>query len=485
MPYAAAPDDARQARATKFAAALSSTLAALGITLLKLATGLWTGSLGMLSEAAHSAIDLVASTMTLFSVRVSDRPADEDHNYGHGKIESLSAFVETGLMLGSSVLIVTEAVRRIVFKERLALTFSIAPFVVLLLSLLVDFTRSRKLARVAAEHRSDALEADALHFRTDMWASSAVLIGLAATYAGEHWRIPALRYADPLAGMAVAGVILYITWKLTRKTIDSLLDAAPRETRARMSRELTRDLESIDGVLAVSRIRTRRAGANYFADLTLELPRSLSFQRSEQITIAATEAVRRHLPDADVVVHSIPTATLAENVHDRIRAVALRLNLQIHDVAVQALGHEQLHVEQDLEVDETMTMRQAHDVVTQLESEIQKEIPEITSILTHIESLPATIEKPASLERSREIETRLRRAASRFPEILDIHDVIVMRLGSTGIHLQVNCHCTLPDDLPMGRVHSVITALEGAFRLEAPEVDRLFIHPEPATDNRR
>lgn len=486
MIYTAAPEDTRQTRAEKRSAALSSVLAALAITLLKFLTGLLTGSLGMLSEAAHSTIDLVAAAITLFSVGVSDRPADESHNYGHGKVESLSAFIESGLMLASCIWIVTEAIRRIIYKERLSLSLSIWPFAVLLLSIAVDFTRSRRLARVAREQRSDALEADALHFSTDIWSSLAVLIGLSATLAGERWNITSLKLADPIAALAVAGVILYVTWKLARRTIDSLLDATPSESRDKMRRELIRDLRSIDGVLSVDRLRTRRSGSSYFADLTLGLARNLTFQRSEQITATATEAVQRHLPGADVVVHSVPTASLAESVHDRIRAVAAQSNLAIHDVTVQQFNR-QLHVEQHLEVDETMPLRRAHDLATNLEADIRKEIPEIATILTHIESLPATIEHPASQERNRALEVRLRRAAAAFPEILDIHDVIVTRLGPPNeeAHVQVNCHCTLPDDLPMSRVHAVITALEGAFKLDAPEVDRLLIHPEPTTDNRR
>jgi divalent metal cation (Fe/Co/Zn/Cd) transporter len=248
-----------------------------------------------------------------------------------------------------------------------------------------------------------------------------------------------------------------------------------------MRRDLIRDLAAIDGVISVDRVRTRRSGSNYFADLTLGMPRNLTFQRSEQITKAATESVQRQLPGADVVVHSVPTASLAESVHDRIRAVAAKSNLAIHDVSVQQYDGE-LHVEQHLEVDETLPLRTAHDRVTQLEAEMRREIPQIATILTHIESEPATIEQPASLERNRQLEMRLRRVARSFPEILDIHEVIVTK---TNDRIQVNCHCTLPDDLPMARVHVVITALEGAFRLEAPEVDRLLIHPEPATDNRR
>ncbi|WP_348268556.1 cation diffusion facilitator family transporter [Edaphobacter paludis] len=478
------PEEAAHTHAAKRSAALLSVFAALIITLLKLITGIFTGSLGMLSEAAHSGIDLVAAAITFFSVQVSDRPPDEEHNYGHGKIESLSAFVETGLMLASCVWILTEAIRRILFHQDLALTFSIWPFAVLLLSITVDYSRSRTLHRVAVQHNSEALEADAIHFRTDIWSSFAVLLGLAATYSGKHWHLPLLELADPLAAIIVSGIILRVSWKLARRTIDALLDATPAETRAQTRRDLIRDLSAIDGVISVDRVRTRRSGSNYFADVTLGMPRKLTFQRSEQITAAATTAVQRHLPGADVVVHSVPTASVAESVHDRIRAVAARSNLTIHDVSVQEYNH-RLHVEQHLEVDETMSLRDAHALATRLEADMRREIPAIAMILTHIESEPATIERPVSLERDRQLEVRLRRAAAAFPEILDIHEVFVTRAHTNGVdRLQVSCHCTLPDDLPMAQVHAVITALEGAFKLDAPEVSRLLIHPEPATDNR-
>jgi cation diffusion facilitator family transporter len=480
MTLTAKPEQAASQHNAKRSAALFSVLAAFGVTLLKLLTGLLTGSLGMLSEAAHSGIDLIAAAITFFSVQVSDRPADADHAYGHGKIESLSAGIESVLMLASCVWILSEAVHRIFHRQHLALKFSIWPFVVLLLSITVDYTRSRNLHRIASETRSEALEADAIHFRTDIWSSLAVILGLAATYSGQHWHIPALELADPVAAILVSAIILHVTWNLARRTIDALTDATPTETRAQ-TRDMVRELASIDGVLSVDRVRTRRSGPSYFADVTLGLPRNLTFQRSEQITMAATATIQRHLPGADVVVHSIPTASLAESVHDRIRAVASRSNLAIHDVSVQEYN-QSLHVEQHLEVGETMSLRVAHDLVTQLESEMRREVPEISTILTHIESEPATIERPASLERDRQLEVRLRRVAATFPEILDIHEVFVTRIND---RIQVNCHCTLPDDLPMSRVHEIITALESAFKLDDPEVSRLLIHPEPATDNRR
>lgn len=486
--------------AEKRSAALGSVVAAAVVTLLKLVAGVLTGSLGMLSESAHSGIDLIAAALTLFSVRVSDRPADADHNYGHGKVESLSAFVETGLMLASCAWIVFEALRRMIFRQHLAVTVSIWPFLVLLLSIAVDYTRSRNLRKIARRYQSVALEADAIHFGTDMWSSFAVLLGLTATAIGERWHLQALELADPIAALVVSGIILKVCWRLATQTVDTLLDATASgesdQNRREVREGLIRDLAAIDGVLSVDRVRTRRSGPSYFADLTLGMPRNLTFQRSEQITMAATAAVQRVLPGADVVVHSVPTASIAESVHDRIRAVAARSNLAIHDVSVQEYDGA-LHVEQHLEVDETLTLSKAHAMVTELEHEMRRDVPAIASILTHIESEPATIERPASLDRDRRLEVRLRNTAEAFPEILDIHEVVVTRLGrserfetigranSEDDRIQVSCHCTLPDDLPMARVHAVITAFEGAFKLDSPEVSRLLIHPEPATDNKR
>ncbi len=474
----------------KRSAALFSVCAAAVITLLKLVTGMLTGSLGMLSEAAHSSIDLIAAAITLFSIQVADRPADEDHSYGHGKVESLSAFVETGLMLLSSVWIIYEAVHRLLFHNHLNLPISPWPFLVLGLSIVVDFTRSRSLRRTADAYRSEALAADAAHFGTDIWSSLAVLLGLAATALGERLRLPALEFADPIAALLVAGIILTVSWRLARHTLDTLLDATPADsetgqTAAQTRRKLLHDLAQIPGVLAVNRLRTRRAGSGYFADLTLAMPRNLTFQRSEQITMAATAVIQRVLAQADVVVHSVPTATLAESIHDRVRAVAARANLSVHDVSVKQYDNA-LHLELHLEVDETLPLRAAHDLVTRLESSIRAEVPGFATILTHIESEPATIEQPAQLARD-EAETRrltlaLRHVSQAFPQVLDIHDILVTRHHEK---LEVACHCTLPDDLPMAEVHPLLTALENAFKLESPEVTRLLIHPEPATDNRR
>jgi divalent metal cation (Fe/Co/Zn/Cd) transporter len=175
----------------------------------------------------------------------------------------------------------------------------------------------------------------------------------------------------------------------------------------------------------------------------------------------------------------VPRAAVAESVFDKVRAVASRNNVMLHDVSVQSVDGK-LHVEQHIEVDETMPLRQAHAFVRRIEDEIREEVPHITSVLTHIESEPATIELPVSTERDRLIESNLRHAARRFPEVLDIHDV---NIGRVGDRIHVSCHCTLPDALEMQRVHEVITGLEDQFKLESPEVYRVLIHPEPVSDN--
>ncbi|MGI4855245.1 MAG: cation diffusion facilitator family transporter [Janthinobacterium lividum] len=466
--------------AAKRSAALQSVLAAGGMTLLKILTGLATGSLGMLSEAAHSSVDLMASAMTLFSVRVSDRPADDDHTYGHGRVESLSAFIETVLMLGSSLWIIYEASKRIArftHGDALDLHPSIWPILVLLLSIAVDYTRSRQLARVAKESHSQALEADALHFGTDIWSSAAVLLGLGASFAGERFGIRALELADPVAALLVSFIILKVTYTLARETIDALLDATPPAMR----RSMVEAIRGVEGVLFVDDLRMRRAGTRYFADVAVGMARNTTFQRSEQIVFAATAAVQQLMPGTDVVIRTVPVASLQESVFDRVRAVAQRSNLAIHDVSVQQL-ESGLAVELHLELPEHMPLREAHETATLIEGAIRSEVPEIRSVVTHIEAEESTIEAAVTLGSDRDLEEGVRGAAKDFPEIEDVHNVVALR---TGDHVQLSCHCSMPDDLPMGAVHRIITQMEAAFLRDRPEVTRLLIHPEPVTDNER
>ncbi len=461
--------------AKKRTVAISLLFAAI-MAFLKLWSGIVSGSIGMLSEAAHSGLDLIASIIILASVTISDRPADEAHTYGHGKMENLAAFTETLLMLASVLWIVGEAIERIL-GHAAPLRLSIWPFAVLLLSMAVDFVRSRELGRVARQTHSQALEADALHFSMDIWSSLAVIGGLLAGVAAQRWHLHWLRLGDPLAAVIVSLIILKVCWRLARQTVDILTDAAPLETRRRVTESLRHLPENFN----IERVRLRLSGNHYFADLTVGMSRTLSFQRTEQMKEQVAEAVHRILPDADVVVNVVPRAGRSESIFDRVRAVAARHNLSVHELSVQHYDSK-LHLEQHLELPESLSLRDAHALVTSIESETRADVPEIDTILTHIESERGTIESEARRSQDAALEAELRHIAAEFSDILDVHDVVV---SNSRDKMQISCHCTLPDDRSMADVHALITELEDRVKAEMPQIARVFIHPEPATDNDR
>ncbi|MGO8795431.1 MAG: cation diffusion facilitator family transporter [Candidatus Sulfotelmatobacter sp.] len=463
-------------RAEKRAVAGNSVAAALVITIGKIVVGVTTGSLGILSEAAHSALDLIAALLTYLSVGVSDKPADAEHQYGHGKVENFSAFVETGLLLLTCAWVIYEAIVRLFFRK-VEVEPSIWAFAVMLVSMAVDFWRSRALGRIATKYESQALEADALHFSTDIWSAGVVVLGLVLILLGRTYHLEWLRLADPIAALFVGGVIVSVSWRLARRTIDALLDAAPAGVRG----QIINAVDHVDGVLEVGRVRIRRAGNHYFADLAVGFARTVTFQRSEQLVAAVTAAVHDILPDADVTVQPLPRAQRSENIFDRIRAVATRHNLNVHDISVQDLAG-RIHVEQHVELHEDLSLKNAHDQVTKLEADMRHEVPEIDDILTHIESEPATIETGDELIRDADLERKLTSLAAQFPEIVDMHDVVIKKVRG---RLYVSCHCTFSDDLSLASVHDIQTDLEIRFKQAAPELFRVLIHPEPSTDNRR
>ncbi len=468
--------NAQSMRAEKRGVAANSVYAALLITAFKMVVGFMTGSLGILSEALHSGLDLVAAIVTLLSVRVSDKPADADHQYGHGKIENFSAFIETGLLLLTCFWIVWEACKRLFFRS-VEIEPSMWAFVVMGSSIVIDAWRSRALKRVADKYNSQALQADALHFSTDIWSSSVVILGLILVSVGRMFHQPWMEKADPLAALCVAAIVVYVSWRLARQTIDALLDAAPMGVRS----QIMDAVEHVPGVLEIERVRIRRAGARYFVDIAIALARNVTFQASDAVVLEVTNRVHSLLGEADVLVNAVPRALGTESVFDRIRAAALRNNVMVHDISVQNIDG-RMHVEQHMELDENLKLLDAHDRVTALEKEILNNVPEISSILTHIESEPATIEMSDEIVANAELEETLKKIGEAFDEVVDVHEIVFKRVRH---HLFLSCHVTMNDDLPLSRVHDVQTELEIQFKQAAPQLFRVLIHPEPRTDNRR
>ena len=465
-----------EAREKKRAALLSVGSATLLIGL-KAFLVVRTGSLGVLSEALHSGLDLIAAIITFLSVRMSDQPADERHLYGHGKFENFSAFVETGLLALTALYIVYEAFDRLFFRT-VHIQPSAMALVVLLGALSIDLTRSRALKRAARKYSSEALEADALHFSTDVWSTVVVIVGIALVWAGESWNLPWLVYADAIAGLAVAAVILWVGSQLGRRTLDALLDAAPKGLQQRIARAL----ERMEGVLDVVRVRVRRAGNRHFVDATVSVARSASLEQVHTLTDAIEKRIGEIVP-SDVMVHVEPRAPVGEHLFEAIRALAQRMGLAIHEVhASQQAGR--LFIELHLEVDENLSLREAHRQASELEDKIRELRDGAVDVNIHIEPLGRHISTPDSgigdmKQLAKAIEDFLNRLPSEFDELVNCHDVRVRQVEH---HILVSCHCTIKSELPITQVHDVTAALEDRVKEKFQQIYRVTIHPEPSED---
>ncbi len=291
------------AQTEKRSAALSSVVAAVALTSFKIVVGLLTNSLGILAEAAHSGLDLVAALMTFFAVGISDRPPDQEHNFGHGKVENLSALFETVLLLATSAWIIYEAVQRLFFTKAQVET-SIWSFVVMGTSIVIDYTRSRILYRAARKYNSQALEADALHFSTDIWSSSVVILGLiGVTVARYVPRLSWMSEADAIAAMAVALIVVFISAELGWRTIQALLDTAPEGA----SDKIVKAVRAIPGITDCHAVRVRPSGARWFVDLHITMAGRTSLRQSHALTEKVEKKVHEVLPNSDVTVHVEPT----------------------------------------------------------------------------------------------------------------------------------------------------------------------------------
>jgi cation diffusion facilitator family transporter len=455
-------------------AALLSVASALLLVSLKTFLVIRTGSLGVLSEALHSGLDLVAAIITLLSVRMSDQPADEKHPYGHGKFENFSAFVETGLLLLTALYIIYEAFNRLFFRS-VHIEPSITAIVILLIALAVDVTRARALSHVAKKYSSDALEADALHFSTDVWSTMVVIAGVGLVWVGDTWNLPYLIYADAIAALAVSAVILWVGSRLGRRTVDALLDAAPEG----LQQEIARAIARMDGVLDVDRIRVRRAGSRHFVDATVSVARTASLEQVHELSDAIEKRVAEIVP-SDVMVHAEPRAPQGEHLFEAIRAVAQRMGLGIHDLsALQQQG--KLFVELHLEVDENLSLREAHRQATNLEEGIRELRDGPIDVNIHIEPLGRHIATPDTgagemKQLSRSVEEFLNSLPAEFDELVNCHDV---RTRQVAHHILVSCHCTMKGALPITQIHDVLATLEDRVKERFPQIHRVTIHPEP------
>jgi cation diffusion facilitator family transporter len=449
---------------TKSRVAAFSMVASGSMAAIKLMVGITIGSLALISEALHSTVDFVATVVTWLVVQVSDRPADDEHHYGHGKLESLSALGVIALLYVLAGGILVQAYGHL--REGLPPpVLSGLPFAVLVLDIAVNFWRARALHRVASDTNSHALAADALHFASDVLGSVAVLIGLSLSALGFWW-------GDAAAAVAVALMISVLGLRLGRSTVETLLDQAPEGA----SEKAEAAIRALPGIVGIERLRVRMVGSKHFIDATVQVPRTYSIDRIDEIKRKSQAAVSRALDDADLTFTAVPVAGDNESIRERIMVIARNSAVAIHHVTVHDLGGI-LSVSLDIEVDSEMTLTHAHDIAHDLEGSIRDEFGDDVEVDTHIE--PLEPELPFGTDAAPAHAEAIREALARFAVDGSIYDIHNVRVRDTDAGEIVNFHCRAAPSMSVIKVHENVDAIERALRRAFPTVKRIISHAEP------
>src|SRR3569832_1708255 len=433
---------------TKSRVAAISIFASAGMAVAKFVVGIAIGSLALISEALHSSVDVVATVITWMVVRVSDRPADDEHHYGHGKLDSVAALGIIAMLYVLAGGILVESYSRL-REGTPPPILSAVPFVVLILDIAVNLWRARALHQAADETKSQALAADALHFASDVLGSLAVIAGLVLIGLGYAW------------GDAVA-----------RATVETLVDRAPEGA----AEKATAAIRFVPGVVGVERLRVRMVGSTHFIDAIVQVPRTFPIDRVDEIKRKAQAAVSAAFEDADLTFTAVPVARDNESVRERIMVIARNSGLAVHHVTVHDLG-DKLTVSIDLEVDGDMTLIAAHDIAHGLERNIRDDFGEDVEVDTHIEPLEPAL--PFGTDATPDRVNAIRAALMKFAALGAIHDIHNVRVRDTDAGEIVNFHCRAAPSMSVIRVHESVDEIARALRRAFPTVKRVISHAEP------
>ncbi|HEC33116.1 MAG TPA: cation-efflux pump [Chloroflexi bacterium] len=448
----------------KRAVALGSVLTSVFLTSLKLAIGLVTGSLSVLAQAADNGLDLITTLMTYFAVRLAEQPADADHPYGHGKVESLSALGETAMLAITCLGIAYQAIRRLLIGPEGVQHAEVA-IGAMVLSIGIDLVRTAVLQRTARKHRSQALAADALNFTGDILSSALVVAGLLFARAGIPW-------ADPIAALLVAGVVLAGVLRLARQAVDVLLDREPRGL-AEQAREV---VAAVDGVVVCQGLRARRVGTKTFVEATIGVDRAAGLEAAHDVASAVETALQSHLAPVDILVHVEPAVRSDETLSEQITLLAQRRDLPIHQVFVHR-GPDGVSVDLHCEVEGDLPLRAAHDLVSALEGEIRRAIPGVVRVITHIEPRRDYMMDAKDAPRMRKMtEAAVREVAQQVKGVIGCHQVKVSLIDG---YYVLSLHCTMDGAVPVEEAHRIASELEAAVRQRLPRVERVVVHTEP------
>lgn len=456
---------ARRVARLKERAAIVSVIASIVLTLGKGMAAYISGSLALFSEAAHGLIDIAATLTTWFAIRAADKPADDEHHYGHGKIESLAALAECALLFGLAGAVAWEAGTRLWSGTHPAVEVTPVVIGVLVVAILIDATRWRALHIISRATFSEALAADALHFASDLVSSALTLFGLLMVLAGYP-------HGDTVAALGVSIFIISAATKLALRTIGTLVDTAPKGLRE----QLQETALAVPGVEQVEWLRLRPGGGRTHGEIGVTVPRTLPIEQIAEIKQVLAGALAVAAPNADITITANPVQTSGENALERVMMIAARLRVQIHHFTLQRVGTRQC-ISLDMEVDATMPLWQAHELATRLEAEIRAEFGDETEVETHVEPLAISSGdgENASAEVTEAIADVLRRAADG-SMVRDIHNV---RVRSTEAGLIVNFHCRAEPDRDVAGVHAAVDEIERALRQSRDDIARVVGHAEP------
>lgn len=453
----------QQMLADKKRVALTSVVAAIFLTGFKLIVGFSTGSLGILSEAAHSGLDLGAALLTYIAVRISDKPADEDHPYGHGKIENISALLQTVLLIGTCFFIIKLGVERII-DDNTDVEVTFWSFAVMGISILVDYTRSRALLRTAKAYRSQALEADAVHFSTDIWSSMVVIFGLVLTLAG-------FKHGDSLAAIGVAIFVLYISGNLLKKTIDALTDSIPKEIEPKIRQVM----KTIEGIYSYRYLRVRQSGSKIFVDMYVHINRTVPFEQAHHVTDEVESKISEIVPNADILIHMEPYENENESIIDKIRMIVAEQGLTCHNIRAQKIAKGYV-VDFHLECNNQMPFADAHEASARIERKLKQKIEEIKNVKVHIEDArDREVNAEDITSKSKHLIERVKELALEEKSILGCDDFIVIKVEG---HKKLMMDCHVKDGLTLDEVHAMMTSFENRIQKDMPEITHIVIHPE-------
>jgi cation diffusion facilitator family transporter len=492
----------------KVKVAIISIAASTGLTLLKLIVGVSTNSLGILSESFHSGLDTIGALMTLYAIRMAIRPPDLNYTYGYAKVESIASLTEIILLFAVAGWISYEGLERIFFKT-VQPEITAYSFAIMFVSIAVDFGRSRSLYTAARKYGSQALEADALHFKTDMFSSAIVIAGLLLVF------ILKLPNADAFAAIAVAGMIIYTSLGLGRRTMDVLLDKAPKG----VNQQILETVSGLEGVNRVYNVRVRKVGSETFVDMHIEVPRTHTHDRAHRVATAVEEKVRKTLPNSDVLVHVEAIESSSETIIDRIRLISTEIEgiRNVHSIYLssipspsdegigygkeervqpekKSLSHLQkitklpsssssspLHLYLDVQMENNLDLSAAHKVIDDFEKRLKSEIPLIEKITTHIETESS---ERVAIGTEKKINQpyleKIRNIALSFNRVVDCSDIgIVDNDGELHITFTVKVKPSLEKNTTVEDAHIIATNIQNQITKETG-ASRVMIHMEPA-----